>query len=57
MTPEETLRLKLARLQGEYIGTLMGICAWGIPEALKERLEILIKVLEHDRKGETKKPD
>ena len=34
------------RLLGEYIGTLRGICAWDIPEQLREKLERRAKELE-----------
>lgn len=34
------------RLLGEYIGTLTGICAWDIPEQLREKLERKAKELQ-----------
>lgn len=34
------------RLLGEYIGTLTGICAWDIPEQLREKLERRAKELQ-----------
>lgn len=34
------------RLLGEYIGELNGICAWDIPEQLREKLERRVKELE-----------
>jgi len=34
------------RLLGEYIGTLKGICAWDIPEQLREKLERRAKELQ-----------
>ena len=49
MSKEELyLKLKLARIEGEFIGTLKGILWWDIPEELKERLENKIKELENE---------
>lgn len=39
MTEEQRLKIKLARLSGEFVGTLESILFWEIPEALKERLK------------------
>ena len=33
-------------LHGQFVGTLKGICAWDIPQQLKEKLERQIKELE-----------
>ena len=40
------LKIKLARTQGEYIGTLKAIVCWDIPEELKHKLIKLIDKLE-----------
>lgn len=42
------LKLKLARIKGEFIGTLKGILCWDIPEELKQKLENKIKELENN---------
>lgn len=38
-------------LHGLFVGTLKGICAWGIPQQLKEKLERQIKELEETQVG------
>jgi hypothetical protein len=52
MSEEELLKIKLARVQGEYIGTLKGIIWWDIPNELKEKLELLIAELENQNKDD-----
>ncbi len=52
MSEEELLKIKLARVQGEYIGTLKGIIWWDIPNELKEKLKLLIAELEKQNKDE-----
>lgn len=53
MSEETKLKIEIARLQGEYTGTLKGILFWDIPSKLKERLEKLIIKLENQNKDET----
>ena len=50
MNEELHLKLKLARIKGEFIGTLEGILWWDIPEELREKLENKIKELNKDEK-------
>ena len=50
MEEQDKLKIKLARVQGEYIGTLKGILWWDIPNKLKEKLEKLIVELENQNK-------
>jgi hypothetical protein len=52
MSEEDKLKIKLARVQGEYTGTLKGILWWDIPNKLKEKLEKLIVDLENQYKHE-----
>ncbi len=52
MSEEALLKIKLARVQGEYIGTLKGIIWWDIPNELKEKLKLLIAELEKQNKDE-----
>ena len=52
MSEENKLRIELARVQGEYTGTLKGILWWDIPNKLKEKLEKLIVDLENQYKHE-----
>ncbi len=52
MSEEALLKIKLARVQGEYIGTLKGIIWWDIPNELKEKLELLIAELENQNKDD-----
>ena len=52
MLEEDKLKIKLARVQGEYIGTLKGILWWDIPNKLKEKLEQSIVNLENQNKDE-----
>jgi len=52
MSEETKLKIEIARLQGEYTGTLKGILFWDIPSKLKERLEKLIIKLENQNKDE-----
>ena len=52
MEEQDKLKIKLARVQGEYIGTLKGILWWDIPNKLKEKLEKLIVELENQNKDE-----
>jgi len=42
------LKIKLARMQGQFIGTLKGILWWDIPSDLKEKIEKLIIELEKE---------
>ena len=47
MDKEYKLKLEMARLKGEFIGTLKAITwCWGIPDELKEKLEKKIVELE-----------
>jgi hypothetical protein len=48
MTEEYKVKINLARLQGEYIGTLKGILWWGIPNELKVKLQEQINKLENN---------
>ena len=50
MSEEDKLKIKLARVEGEYIGTLKGILWWDIPNELKEKLELLIVKLDNQNK-------
>ena len=52
MSEEDKLKIKLARVQGEYIGTLQGILCWDIPNEIKERLKVRIVELENQNKDE-----
>ncbi len=52
MSKEDKIKIKLARIQGEYIGTLKGILWWDIPNELKERLKARIVELENQNKDE-----
>ena len=49
MNKEQELRLKLAILQGEFIGTLKAITWWDIPNELKDILEK--RIVELEEKG------
>jgi hypothetical protein len=49
MNEEDKIKIKLARVQGEYIGTLKGILWWDIPNELKERLKDRIVELEKNK--------
>ena len=47
MDKEYKLKLEIARLKGEFIGTLKAITwCWDIPDGLKEKLEKKIVELE-----------
>ena len=48
MTQEDKIKIKFARLQGEYVGTLKGILWWDIPKELKTKLEDTISKLENN---------
>jgi hypothetical protein len=50
MNEEDKLKVQIARLEGEYIGTLKGILWWDIPNELKERLKDRIVELENQNK-------
>lgn len=39
---------EIARLKGEYLGTLQGISAWNIPKELREKLMGIIEKLEKE---------
>lgn len=39
MKEEDKLKIQIARLQGEFIGTLKAIVMWDIPKELKKRLQ------------------
>ena len=39
MKKEDKLKIQIARLQGEFIGTLKAIVMWDIPKALKNKLQ------------------
>lgn len=39
MREEDKLKVQIARLEGEFIGTLKAITMWDIPNELKERLK------------------
>ena len=52
MGEEDKLKVQIARLEGEYIGTLKGIIWWDIPNELKEKLELLIAELENQNKDD-----
>jgi hypothetical protein len=52
MNEEDKLKVQIARLEGEYIGTLKGILWWDIPNELKERLKDRIVELENQNKDE-----
>jgi hypothetical protein len=45
MTQEDRVKIKLARLQGEFVGTLKGILWWDIPNELKVKIERRINEL------------
>jgi hypothetical protein len=45
MTQEDRIKIKLARLQGEFVGTLKGILWWDIPNELKVKIERRINEL------------
>jgi hypothetical protein len=51
MSEELKLKLELARMKGEFKGTLQAILWWEIPEELKEKLENKIKELNKDDKN------
>ena len=55
MSKEDKIKIKLARIQGEYIGTLKGILWWDIPNELKERLKARIVELENQNKDEQRR--
>lgn len=40
-----TTESKIARLEGEFLGMLEGICFWDIPKELKEKLQTKINEL------------
>ncbi len=50
MREEDKLKLKLARLQGEFIGTLKAITFWDIQKELKDKLEERIVELENKQR-------
>ncbi len=52
MNKEDKIKIKLARVQGEYIGTLKGILWWDIPNELKEKLKDRIVELEKQNNNE-----
>ena len=53
MNKEYKLKLAMARLKGEFLGTLKAITwCWDIPDELKEKLEEKIVKLENQNKGE-----
>ena len=49
MNVEDKIKIKLAKIQGEYIGTLLGILWWDIPNELKEKLKDRIVELENQK--------
>ena len=52
MNKEDKIKIKLAKVRGEYIGTLKGILWWDIPIELKEKLKDRIVELENQNKDE-----
>ncbi len=46
----DKLKVELAWIKGQYIGTLKGILWWDIPSKLKENLKKQIKELEEEKK-------
>ena len=52
MRKEDKLKIEIARLRGEFIGTLKGIVLWDIPDELKERLKDRIRELEKQKDEE-----
>lgn len=46
MTQENQTKIKLAKLQGEFEGTLKGILCWDIPNELKSKIQEQINKLE-----------
>ena len=49
---EDKLKVEMARLEGDFIGTLKAITMWDIPNELKERLKDRIVELEKTNKDE-----
>jgi hypothetical protein len=52
MNEEDKIKIKLARVRGEYIGTLKGILWWDIPNELKKILKDRIVELENQNEDE-----
>ena len=48
MTQEDKIKIELARLQGEFLGTLKGFLCWDIPNELKVRMQQQINKLENN---------
>ena len=46
------MELALARLKGDFVGTLIGITYWDIPNELKSRLNKKIVELEEEHNNE-----
>ena len=46
MRTEDKLKIEIARLKGDFIGTLKGITWWDIPNELKDKLDKKIVELE-----------
>jgi len=46
MSKEDKLKVEIARLNGDFIGTLKGITWWDIPNELKDKLDKKIVELE-----------
>ena len=49
MSKEDNLKVEMARLEGEFIGTLKAITWWNIPNELKDKLEKHIVELEENK--------
>lgn len=49
MTSEDKLKIQIARLEGEFVGTLEGILLWELPKELKLKIKEKIKEVESKR--------
>ena len=49
MSKEDKLKIEIARLKGDFIGTLKGIIWWDIPNELKDKLDKKIVELEENK--------